>query len=795
MARPLAYILVALSLTTPRETAPAARAPTSARRGSPPPPPVSTLPAHSAETTSCPPGCRSAPPAGERCSRGRRSRRCPAGRSAPPASSCRRTRSRSASPRSAPRDGGSIRDRPGSSARRSSAAIPQAPPTHTRSPRARESPARAAPASRRSHTARRAEAASPLAPRARTPAPACAPRACPDSCDASRRAARAPRAPAPPSARSASSRPAPPCAPSPPPPATPRRAARAAARPPTPASPPATPPDRRGPRCTAPPASPSRADSGTADRAPGSRSAAPRAAPAPRPPAASDARTGSHRAAPSAPCENRSCTRLPRAAPDSAAPPTCRRRGAPAGAPYRGSRPWAFSPSMRAQNTHVARPVHALRCRLFLPFLASLHLTGLNITVRPVSDDQRLADELASLHIRREPEGSRAKSGGVPRWLVTVLVLGLLGTGGYLLFNKTEQRLFPEEVELGAVTLVSPAQEDVTLVATGYVFSRKKATVAPKVQGRLSRLFVDEGDPVKENQLVATLDASEPEAQLAQVKADIFAARAKVERARADLAEAQTKLSREQKLLASAAGTQAAVEDASARVTTAKAQLAAAEADVSAVQARSAAAAIAVENMKVRAPFAGTVIRKLSEIGEVVSPGGVGLLTIATLTDLEVQADVNEAQLSKVKIGTPAEILLDAFPDRRFRAEVREIRQTVDRAKAAVTVKVRFKDDPKGVLPDMAAKVSFLSKALDDAALKVAPKLVAPADAVVERAGRKVVLVVDDGRLKELPVVPGGAIGSSSMLELISGPTTGTRIVRHPADKLHEGSSVKEKGK
>jgi multidrug efflux pump subunit AcrA (membrane-fusion protein) len=190
------------------------------------------------------------------------------------------------------------------------------------------------------------------------------------------------------------------------------------------------------------------------------------------------------------------------------------------------------------------------------------------------------------------------------------------------------------------------------------------------------------------------------------------------------------------------------------------------------------------------------VIRKLAEIGEVVTPGGTGLFLIGDLGDLEVQADVSETQLSKVKVGTHAQILLDAFPDKGFGGVVREIRNTVDRAKATVTVKVGFEEPAPGVLPDMAAKVSFLAKKLDEAAAKVAPKLVAPADAVVDRNGQKVLLTVADNRVHEVPVTTGAVIGQgvTAMVELsANGPPTGTRVVRAPGPQLHEGTSIKEK--
>ncbi len=418
------------------------------------------------------------------------------------------------------------------------------------------------------------------------------------------------------------------------------------------------------------------------------------------------------------------------------------------------------------------------------------------------TDEDRLADELASLRldrakVGRERGGARdrgAEGGkrGVAGWLIPVVAIVALGVGGFFVYREGSGRLFSEDVELGAVTLMSPVQSDVTLVATGYVYARKKATVAPKTTGRLAHLFVDEGSVVKEGQLIAELESADAQAQLAQVRADIAAARAKVERARADVSDAQTREKRESELMQRGAGTQAALDDAKARLDATQSTLAAAQADVRAVEARQAAVAVQLENTKVRAPFGGTILRKLAEIGEVIPPGGSGVVTLATLDDLEVQADVAEAQFHKVGVGTPAEIILDAFPDRRFRGQVSEVRQIVDRSKAAVTVKVRFTDSSAGVLPDMAAKVSFLTKALDAAALKAAPKLIVPADAVVEAHGRKVVFTIDDGHAKALPVVVRGPYGDGT-LELADGPTTGTRVIRRPGGSIRDGVSVKEK--
>ncbi|MGZ3425311.1 MAG: efflux RND transporter periplasmic adaptor subunit, partial [Polyangia bacterium] len=265
-------------------------------------------------------------------------------------------------------------------------------------------------------------------------------------------------------------------------------------------------------------------------------------------------------------------------------------------------------------------------------------------------------------------------------------------------------------------------------------------------------------------------------------------------RARTDVTDAQTRWKRESDLMQRGAGTQAALDDAKARLDTAQSTLVSAQADVRAVEARQSAVAVQLENTKVRAPFAGTILRKLSEVGEVLPPAGTGIVTLASLDDLEVQADVAEAQFHKVKVGTPAEIILDAFPDKRFRGQVSELRQLVDRSKAAVTVKVKFTDSSAGVLPDMAAKVSFLTKALDDASLKAAPKLIVPADAVVDASGRKVVFTIDDGHAKALPVTVQGPFGDGTV-ELAAGPMTGTRVIRRPGDRIRDGVSVKEKKK
>jgi RND family efflux transporter MFP subunit len=430
-----------------------------------------------------------------------------------------------------------------------------------------------------------------------------------------------------------------------------------------------------------------------------------------------------------------------------------------------------------------------------------------------MANDDKLADDLASLRIDRnqrrtdprfEPRsastkrGERSGSSGWWRALGAVAVIAVL-VAGAVLAREGRAHVFAAKVEVGAVTLVSPQQSEVTLVSTGYVYARRHATIAPKVQGRLAKLFVDEGAVVKKDQLIAELESADAQAQLAQVHADIAFARARVERTDADKKDAEVRSAREDDLMKRGAGTQSATDDARNHLRAAVAQSAAAVAEERASEARLQAAQVALENTKIRAPFDGTITRKLAEVGEVMAfsaSGTPGILTIASLDDLEVQADVAETQFSRVKLGTPAEIILDAFPDRRFRGEVSEIRQMVDRAKASVTVKVKFLDDTRGVLPDMAAKVSFLTRKLEDKELTAKPKLVAPTDSVVERNGQKVVFTIADEHAHAIPVQVAGALGGdASLTELTSGPTTGTSVIRRPEPDLRDGMPVTENKK
>ena len=275
-------------------------------------------------------------------------------------------------------------------------------------------------------------------------------------------------------------------------------------------------------------------------------------------------------------------------------------------------------------------------------------------------------------------------------------------------------------------------------------------------------------------------------------------AEAREKRAEVDLQDAQRQFDREQIVQQKGVGTPAALDQVIARLGTSKAALAAAHADVAAAQARVEVARVNLENCYVRAPFSGRITQKLTDIGEIVfgftsaGTGNGGIASLADFSTLQVEADVSESQVAKLKIGTPAEIVLDAFPDKRYRGRVAEVRPRVDRAKATVTVKVAFVDDAADVLPDMGSKVTFLTKELDQAAQKAPPTPAISPDTVVDRGETKAVFTVQsDQTVRAVPVVTGPPLGN--LVSLRQGPPAGTKIVRSPPAELRDGMRVKEK--
>ena len=355
----------------------------------------------------------------------------------------------------------------------------------------------------------------------------------------------------------------------------------------------------------------------------------------------------------------------------------------------------------------------------------------------------------------------------------------------------------PSEVETVTVTMAYPSQSFTVLNATGYVVAQRKAAVASKATGRLVWLGVQEGSRVNKDDVIARLEDLDVKATREQAAANVQVARANLTQGQVELQDAETALKRSQGLLANGFVSQASHDIAVARYNKSTAQIASLQASIAAAIANLRGAQVAVEQTLIRAPFDGVVLTKAANVGDIVTPFSSALdskgavVTMADMTTLEVEADVSESSLSKVRIGQPVEIQLDALPDKRFRGEVSRTVPTVDRAKATVMTKIRFLDPDARVLPEMSAKAAFLSKEVGDAERTARPA-VNPA-AIAKRGGRDVVFVVKEGKLAEVPIETGAAIGD--LVEIRRGPLPGEKVVLRPLEKLHDGSAVKAAAK
>jgi len=349
------------------------------------------------------------------------------------------------------------------------------------------------------------------------------------------------------------------------------------------------------------------------------------------------------------------------------------------------------------------------------------------------------------------------------------------------------------EVQVASVVQVYPSQGLTILNASGYVVAQRKSALASKVTGRLVWLGVEEGSRIKKGEVIARLESKDVEAAERQARANLNNARANLDSARAELNDATLALNRNKELVGKGLIAQADYDTVFARYQKAVAGAAAAEAAVRAATAALEAAKVAIEYTQIRAPFDGVVLTKNADVGDIVTPIGAAanaksaVVTIADMDSLRVEADVSESNLEKVKVGQPCEIQLDALPETRFRGEVHMIVPTADRTKATVLVKVRFLDKDERVLPEMSAKVAFLSRPVTSGEEK--PRTAVSKGAIARKSGADVLYVVSGGRVTEKPVRLGGNIGD--MVEVLEGVSAGERVVLNPSPALRSGLPVK----
>jgi len=348
-------------------------------------------------------------------------------------------------------------------------------------------------------------------------------------------------------------------------------------------------------------------------------------------------------------------------------------------------------------------------------------------------------------------------------------------------------------VEVVTVSQVFPSQNISQLNASGYVVAQRKAAVASKATGRLVALMVEEGSHVKEGQVIARLENEDAIASRDQAGANLKAAQANVEQAKAELEEVTRAFHRNQQLFAKGVIARADYETSEARYQKAKAAVAAAEATVRASLAALKGAEVALEYTFIKAPFDAVVLSKNADIGDIVTPLGAAanakaaVVTIADLSSLQVEADVSETNLELVKVGQPCEIQLDALPVSRFQGKVHAIVPTADRSKATIMVKVRFLGKDPRILPEMRAKVSFLSRPLKPEEQK--PRTAVNRSALITQGGGDTVFAVQGDQAMEVSIRIGETF--HEMIEVLAGLKAGDKVVIRPSKRLKNGSRIK----
>jgi RND family efflux transporter MFP subunit len=404
------------------------------------------------------------------------------------------------------------------------------------------------------------------------------------------------------------------------------------------------------------------------------------------------------------------------------------------------------------------------------------------------------SDSLGSLRIDRSAPASGGGSakrlfyiaGGV--CLVVALAVGLwLWLGG-----KT--------VEVNTVTAeadsTGPSLGNSVLNASGYVVARRMATVSAKVTGKVLEVYVEEGMAVKKDQVLARLDPVNIQTVLTMAQRELEASRRNLAETEVRLADARRTLARNDELVKQKLISEAALDTSRADANALAARLEASKAQVKVAESQLAMRQIDYDDTSVRAPFSGVVISKDAQPGEIVSPmsagGGFTRTGIATIVDMdsrEVEVDVNEAYINRVKPNQRIEATLDAYPDQTLPAHVINLVPTADRTKATVRVRIGFDKLEPQILPEMGIKVRFLDDQPVQATVSKGPRIRVPTVAIQRDGGETFVWVVNDGRVERRAVTLGPE--SEGNTEVLAGVTSGEELVSPVVPGLEDGGKVK----
>jgi len=378
------------------------------------------------------------------------------------------------------------------------------------------------------------------------------------------------------------------------------------------------------------------------------------------------------------------------------------------------------------------------------------------------------------------------------RWLPALLLAGIAAVAATVLYQKG--LLAPAvSVRTASAVLVYPSQAVTDFNASGYIVAQRKAAVSSKGTGRLETMEVREGSRVKDGDVLARLENDDLREERAQAAAQLNTAGAELARAQSELLTAEKHWNRLKGLWYDRrAVAQSDYEAAEDRYLKAKAAIEAARANIAAQEANLRRISVLIEYTIIRAPFDGVVLKKDADVGEVVAPFGsatnakAAVVTMADMTSLMVEADVAESFLHKVREGQPCEIRLDSIPDERFTGTVFTVVPTADRTKGTVLVKVRFDALDPRILPDMSAKVAFLTRPLASGELQ--PRLGIHRDALTQRDGISGVFAVDREVVRWVPISSPTTLGDFVLVG--DRVPQGTKVVLKPPDALKQGGKI-----
>ncbi len=401
---------------------------------------------------------------------------------------------------------------------------------------------------------------------------------------------------------------------------------------------------------------------------------------------------------------------------------------------------------------------------------------------------KRLLDELRIDRDEREPQGT----GPLGKWLAAGGAALAIAVAAVLLWVRGST------IDVEAATAVAASADSAPaaiLQATGYVTAERKATVSSEIPGQLSQVDVQEGESVHRGQILARLEDSTQRAALDQAGEQLRAAEAQLREYRVQLAQARRDLARDQALIGQHLVSEQALETAETQAASLAAQVLTQRRNVAVARAGVQVARVQEDYTVVRAPFSGVVVDKAAQMGEMISPifggGGftqTGIATVVDMHSLEVDVDVNEAYIHRVKPGQAATAVLDAYPDWKIPAHVIAIVPTADKSKATVKVRVAFDKLSPRILPEMGVRVSFLGASPGQAGGATPLRgVLVPASAIVRRGGRSVVFLIRGDRAREQAVSAGVVRGD---LRAVEGLGAGSEIVKAPPARLTDGARI-----